>query len=45
MALVKVKTRGAEIASGFGNLTTYQATSAGNTIPTGATKLLFVIFP
>ena len=43
MALIKVKTRGAEIASGFGNLTTYNATSAGNTIPTGATKLLFMI--
>ena len=43
MALIKVKSRGAEIAGGFGNLTTYNATSAGNTIPTGATKLLFMI--
>ena len=43
MALVKVNTRGSNIAAGFGNLTTYNATSAGNTIPTGATKLLFMI--
>ena len=43
MALIKVNTRGSNISAGFGNLTAYNATSAGNTIPTGATKLLFMI--